>query len=158
MNPNEVSLISQYFASDWAVWSNLLIITYLGLYTYNAYAKRWSALTGEHHTMGTIIWSELTKDAYGRAHALVGYTYEVNEVPYTGVIAAPKTKLAEFVDAHPMGNAVSIYFSIREPEFSVAEQPPSNIDILYSTLRNEVLFPLLGLHLASVVLFCLISA
>lgn len=158
MNPNEISLISQYFSSSWAIWSHAFILIYLSLRCYDVYAKRWSAKTGEFQTSGTITLSNICQDGHGRSHANVEYSYQVGSQLFQSSIPAPKAKLSSFIYAYNQGANVPVYYAPRDPAFSAVNTPPSNTEIILSTVQTHLVFPFLVLHIASVLSFCIFTA
>lgn len=157
MNPIEPSILDQYTQSGWALWSSVVILIAVVLYTYDRYAKRWSAGTGTHQASATVVFSALCVDGHSRTQAVVIYQYEVDERAYRGELISPKVNLAHFVEQYPLGTEFPVFYSVKEPAFSNAFAPPTNITLIKRTLASCFAFPFVSLNVASLAMFAALS-
>lgn len=157
MNPIEPTMLDQYTQSGWALWSSVFILIGVVLYTYDRYAKRWSASTGTYQTNATVVFSELCVDGHSRTQAIVIYQYEVSGRIYRGELSAPKVNLAHFVEQYPLSTEFPVFYSAREHAFSSAFTPPNNITLIKRTVANCFAFPFVSLNVASLAVFAALS-
>lgn len=157
MYPIEPNILDQYAHSGWALWSSIFILVGLLLYTYDRYAKRWSAITGLHQTDARVVFSEVCIDGHARKQALVIYTYTVNGKHFKGHLAQPKTNLQAFIEKHPVGTEIPLYYAHRDPAFSSPFVPPTKISLIKRTIVRYFAFPVFALHLASLTAYVAFS-
>jgi hypothetical protein len=157
MSPVEPNILDQYAHSAWALWSSIFILIGVALYTYDRYAKRWSAITGVHQCDAKVVFSEVCIDGHSRKQAVVVYAYSVNGRHYKGHLKPPKTRLAEFIEQMPIGTEIPVYFAAREPAFSTPYVPPTNLALIKRTIAGCFPLPLLTLNIVSLSIYALMS-
>jgi hypothetical protein len=134
-----------YFSSIWGLSINSLILVIFGLASYNKYANRWSAKTGNFNTPGHITWSEIIGGQTRKA--LISYSYYVESKLYNGEISAPPLQKEQAVIDNPKGKEIVVYYSDKDHGFSRANKPPSHQDIIGSTIVQYLLLPFVLLNI-----------
>lgn len=122
---------------------------------YNSYAKRWSAKTGKHSTKGRITWSG--KIPEGKPPYLVSYSYHVNSTLYNGQIKMPLLNPDKIINENPKGKEITVYYSLKDPDFSNAYKPPSHSIIISSTILQYLIFPLVLINTITIFIYWLAS-
>ena len=135
-----------YFLTNAPIlWMNLVILIIFGLFTYDKYAKRWTATTGQYHVNGRITWSEmgtsLTQHT-GKQQALISYSYHVNGQLFNGEMDTGLYP-EKLIKAYPRGKPVIIYYSPKEPSFSNVDAPSSLFNLLVKTIGSFFILPII---------------
>ena len=139
-----------YLFSFWGILANLLVVIVFGFATYNTYAKRWSALTGNYFTKGKITRSELIE---GKNKALISYSYTVNHTHYNGEITPSPFRIKQMIELNPEGKEITVYYSLKDPGFSQAFTPPNHIYTIFQSVKQYLLFPALLINAAAYFLY-----
>lgn len=150
----------EYIESYGGIGVNVFIVCIFGLAAYSSYAKKWSAMTGHYFTDGHITWSEYV--TYGittsnSEQALVSYSYDVNGTLYNGVLNLPLFGKRQFVEKHPKGSSIKIFYSVRYPDFSRAIKPATHLDVIGASFLIYFLLPFMLINIPSIYFFWLVS-
>ena len=146
----------KYLNSYWLYWINIPIFILFGLMAYNAYAKRWSAITGKHSTKGKITWSG--KIPGGKPPYLVSYSYYVNGVLYNSQLRISPFRADKIIKENPRGKEITVYYANKDPGFSNAFKPPMNYQIIGSTIIQYLILPLVFINAIFSFIFWLLNA
>ena len=146
-------IFTEYIFSTWGIVTNLIILCFFGLTSYNIYAHRWSAKSGQYFTNGHITWSEVIG---GRKNALVSYSYTVDGTLYNGELSIPPFRAKKTVQKNPKGKKVIVYYAKKDPAFSQAYKPPNHFHIIGSSIMPYLLLPLFFVNMASYYIYWLI--
>ena len=87
--------------------------------------------------------------------ALVSYSYTVDGVPYIGIIPASRYGGEETVNQYPEGKTIDVYYSPKQPAFSMADKPPGHFNIISDALFRYLFVPLWLLNIPSMFFFWL---
>lgn len=128
----------------------LLSVAVLSIYiiyrAYSSFSKRISITHSDHTTIGQITYSEyqLVK-AHSNTHydALVTYKYYVDKKLYTGKFHKKSFQHNlnhyNFVNRHPTGENVSIYYSPDNIEFSKMDKPPTKQSVFFEVFKYNAI-------------------
>ncbi len=147
------NIFISYFNSLWGISVNIMIVIVFGLMAYNKYAKRWSAMTGKHSTLGRITWSQYVEE---NKRVLISYAYSVDGVPYNGEIPAISFNTKKVLARYPKGKEITVYYAAKDPAFSKTGKPPSHAELISSILWYLTL-PLSLINIPSIFLYWLVS-
>ena len=90
--------------------------------------------------------------------AVISYSYKVDDDKYHGELKAPHHKAVEIVENNPKGKEMVVYYSKKDPWFSIANRPPSHFDIIGSTIAIYLLLPFVLVNLVYGYIFWLVRA
>lgn len=134
-----------YFLDSHFIIANVASFICASLYSYQKYAKRWSASTGKYKTEAKVLWSSYEvlpgKLKIGEK-GLLYLKYKVNDRIYNITYHCPKGKEKEYITDYPMGSFVPVFYSIKDPRYCEVIKPP-----LIKNIRNLSLMNFLKIQL-----------
>lgn len=115
-------------------------------FTYQIYAKRWSACTGRHFTKGKVLWSSYDyTGSYGsnRKVGIIDFNYWVDGELFHSYYYCPRGSGDYYVKKYPAGSVIPVFYSIKDPSYCVIDSPPSSFKVLFDSIGSYIISPLI---------------